>query len=776
MLSRVTIVDNVLDDTLDEVFEHVENVAEFLSTYFDVWPATAKIYRDSVCPENQIPLESPQDVKRLENFIGHLIVVIYPAGIGPGGILGLTLGIGASLLVKKRPKKQEQTDPYEDLKKRYSGTSNNKLSERSNTNRLRERIPDIFGEVVSIPDALSKSRIVSEGNMFYEYAFYCIGRGEYAINASDVKEGDKVVSNSGPDTVEIYGPGKKPGVDTPQLRVGPAITRPLTISYSDPEFEGPIDVTGSPGIEIETEGYGDFGFYLEFEVGEVPANGPALWIRLKIQKLNNDGSNLGAELQQDYYYGSGGSNEIRYAINHTGKIRFTMWRTGGTGIGVALTDVVIFEPDTAIAFGNVTTVYTRTRVPFESNYTDVDSASTDPAIVDLLNQHNASINAQNQQNREKESEDKQRKLNIKVTRKVPIINSDNSIGAIAASKKFSDILYAICVDPFLGNLDPSGVDVNNLRTTYNSVVSYFGNAKAAEFCYTFDDADMSFEEMFNTVAEAAFCKGYRRGSVLRVMFEKETTNSSILFNHRNKLPNSEIRTVIFGTRSGYDGIELEYQNLNAKMSGDSEGAKLYLAVPSDNSAAKPDKLRIDGVQNKLQAYFHAHRLFGRLQHQSMAVEFDATSEAMLLLPGERILVADNTRTGTMDGEVLSRSGSVLTLSQGVTLDPLKNYTIFMQNADGTIITKPVTQGDDNDKVVLGSTSGLILSLDDDLYARTTFEIVENESPRMQAFLVEEKDARDNFVTTVRAVNYDARYYEHDKDLINGIVDVNGELI
>jgi hypothetical protein len=777
-LSRVTIIDNVLDDTLDEVYEHVENVADFLFSYFDLWPSTAKIYKDVVSPENEIPLESPNDVELLEKFVGHLIVVIYPSGIGPGGVLGLVLGIGASWLVKKRPKKKEQTDPYEELKKRYGKKApNNKITARSNSDRVRERIPDIYGEVVSIPDAISKPVIVWEDGQYYEYAFYCIGRGEYSINATDVKEGDIVIPTTGANTVEIYGPNQTPGVSTPQLRIGPAITKPYLVSYSDPDFEGPIELLASPDIEIETEGVGEFAFVFELSYAGEEIQSTYAWLDLRIQRLNSNGTNLGAETQRYHYFGDGNGSNFRVSVPHVGKIRFTLKRyTIGSTATIKLIDFRIYEVNESQNFGNVTTVYTRTLIPQEIDFDErIQSVSTDPVVIEALNNHKSILAAKAQIERQQKTEDQQRKLNIKVTRKVPIINSNNTIGAIAPSKKFSDILYAISIDPFLGNLDPSSIDVNNLRTTYNAVVSYFGNAKAAEFCYTFDDANTSFEEMFSTIAEAGFCIGYRRGSVLRVHFEKEQINSSILFNHRNKLPNSEVRTAIFGTRSGYDGVEVEYQNLNVKMSGDSDGTKLYFPIPYDESAAKPDKLRIDGVQNKLQAYFHAHRLFNRLIFQKMAIEFDATSEAMLLLPGERILVADNTRTGTMDGEVESRVGAVLTLSQGVALDIAKSYTIFLQNADGTIITKPVTQGDAVNKVVLGSTSGLILALDDDLYARTTFEIVEGDSPRLQAFLVEEKEPSDNFVTTVRAVNYDARYYANDKDLINGIIDANGEL-
>lgn len=769
MLSKVTIIDNVLDDTLDEVFEHVENVADFLMNYFDQWPATAKLYRDEVSSENEIKIESPQDVRELRDFVGHLIVVIYPAGIGPGGVLGLVLGLGASLLVKKRKKKAEPTWTPPETK-----TTNNKVSERTNTHRLRERIPDIFGEVVSILDAIGEPDLVSEyPTGTFEYALYCIGRGEYAINAADVKEGNTPVIDDHPyNSIEIFGPYSNLATDEPQLRIGQPIARKATyaeLNSQSPPSHAPLLINAS-GTVLTTEGSGIYRFdflYNPHSTNNAPVRP---YIRIKIQKLNPDDSPLGDEIRVTAYAGYPTSLPFTYDTNHDGKIQFTFVKIGGTSDEkIYLTGLYDLLSLDSMEFGNVTIVYTRTLVEWVT-VDPIDTALLSPGFQEWINtvdgrkiydrQRAAATNR-------KAKEDTERKLNIRVTRKVPIINNDNSIGAIAGSKKFSDILYAICTDPYLGNLDPSAIDVNNLRTTYNDVIAYFGHARAGEFGHSFDDADMSFEEMFGIVAEAAFCYGYRRGDKLRVFFEKENDSSSILFNHRNKLPNSEQRTVLFGVKDNYDGVEIEYTE-------PTKGEKEYLFLPE--GSARPEKTTLAGVQNKLQAYFHAHRLLGRLLYQNTAVEFEATSEALLLLPQDRILVADNTRSDTFDGEIVSRAGDVLNLSQNVVFTPGSTYTIFLQNADGTIVTKAVTAGVMPNQVILASTSGLNLALDNDLYARATYEIVKDGSQRKQAFLVEEKEPKDNFVTTIRAVNYDARYYEHDKDLINDIVDQDGNTI
>jgi len=65
-----------------------------------------------------------------------------------------------------------------------------------------------------------------------------------------------------------------------------------------------------------------------------------------------------------------------------------------------------------------------------------------------------------------------------------------------------------------------------------------------------------------------------------------------------------------------------------------------------------------GITSRLQAYFHAHRQFSRQKYQNTITQFEATYEASLLKVGEKIIVADNTRTETYDGEILAVDGLV----------------------------------------------------------------------------------------------------------------------
>ena len=339
-----------------------------------------------------------------------------------------------------------------------------------------------------------------------------------------------------------------------------------------------------------------------------------------------------------------------------------------------------------------------------------------------------------------------------------------------ATTDAAQILTNICVDPFIGRRPLTEVDLESVLSTAESVTDYFGTTKASEFNYTFDADNLSFEETAQTIATAIYSQAYRQGSKIKLSFEKETDDSVLLFNHRNKLPQSETRSVRFGNASNHDGIEFVYAS-------PVDDALISINIPSDQSATNADKIESVGVRNGVQAYFAAHRAWNKIQYQNTLVDFEATQEADLLVTNDRILVADNTRTGTQDGEVTAVNVLELTLSQDVTFaGGGVTYTIFLQHIDGTVESIGITAGTADNKVVLANAPRLSLVTDQNKYARTGYNIVASNDARGTAFLVTEKQPNDNFTSRVGAVNYSDKYYTQDNDYLTGVVDIDGDAI
>lgn len=365
---------------------------------------------------------------------------------------------------------------------------------------------------------------------------------------------------------------------------------------------------------------------------------------------------------------------------------------------------------------------------------------------------------------------KERKLNMLVTRKLPRRISGATFSTeLYSTNDAADILSFVCLDVHLGNRNFTEIDFDSIYNSISEVKDYFGSSKVGEFCYTFDSDNLSFEESVKSIADAVFCTAYRRGNIIKISFERETEDSTLLFNHRNKLPGSETRTVRFGNQDDFDGVSYKFIDPE-------DDAQVTFYIPEDGSAINPKEVESLGIRNKLQAYMHAWRIWNKIRFQNVITEFTATQEADLLVNNDRILVADNTRSGTQDGEVISQNVLELTLSQNLNFEENSEYTIFLQLYDGTLDSIPVVAGSSARKVVLSRAPRLPLALDDDFYARSTFILVGSNEPRENAFLVSEKDSQSNFTSIIRAVNYDGRYYSNDKDFLTGTIDENGNYV
>ena len=76
------------------------------------------------------------------------------------------------LLAPKMPGAGSQSQPP---------SPNNALAARSNKQRLGGRIPDIFGEVWSVPDLIAPTYSIYDNNKEVEFSYMCVGRGKHEV-------------------------------------------------------------------------------------------------------------------------------------------------------------------------------------------------------------------------------------------------------------------------------------------------------------------------------------------------------------------------------------------------------------------------------------------------------------------------------------------------------------------------------------------------------------------------------------------------------------------
>lgn len=359
---------------------------------------------------------------------------------------------------------------------------------------------------------------------------------------------------------------------------------------------------------------------------------------------------------------------------------------------------------------------------------------------------------------------KERKLSMKATRRLPQRMLDGTFSEeLFATRDFADIICALARDPAVGGLSDVEVDFENIYAVAQEVEDYFGTAEARSFGYTFDDDQLSAEESIAIVAQACFSTAYRRGRVLRLVFERATEDSSLLFNRRNVIPGSYERTTRFGILKDQDGVELDYPDLAVRK------VRTYF-IPPDRSALKPRTAQVPGLSGFDPAYWHAWRDWNRMRYQNIGVQFEATQEAGLILRTERVLVSDMTRPERYEGEVEDQDGLQLRLSDPVDLDPMRDWVCFLQHVDGTTEAIGVTSwvpGVDEDadlyRVVLDTMPRLDLIIDSGVAVGTAkFMIATSDDGETRAFIVTEREPQSGFTERVSGVNYSFLYYQNDQ--------------
>lgn len=349
---------------------------------------------------------------------------------------------------------------------------------------------------------------------------------------------------------------------------------------------------------------------------------------------------------------------------------------------------------------------------------------------------------------------KERKLNCLVNRKLPV----DGTGPLQVTRSAGQALINLALDQYIGRRTSAEVDIAQINAEIAKVNAYFGSDLMSEFNYTIDDDNLSFEEIAGMVASSAFCEPYRFGSLTRLKFEQPQENAVLLFNHRNKVPLTEKRSYTFGVQKDYDGVELEYTS-------DVDDARIKYIIPEDITPKNPLKITTTGIRNEEQAKVRAWREWNKLRYKYMSCEAEVLDESELLIRNDRILVADNTVVDTQDGEVESVDGLIIQTSQPCTFDVGSDYFIHLQISNATVDVVPCTAGVDKYHVVLSRPPVQPLVVSDDRYVKTLYTLVRADQTEAQAFMLEELTPQTQMTNTLKASNYDARFYERDHDFI-----------
>lgn len=358
---------------------------------------------------------------------------------------------------------------------------------------------------------------------------------------------------------------------------------------------------------------------------------------------------------------------------------------------------------------------------------------------------------------------KERKLRLLSTR---LVKDWRNNDALIASKRIDDIIYHIATDPVTSSLTASDLDMTQISAEVDAQIAYFGTDLAAQFCGTFDNTDITTEEMLQTVAKAGFFTAYRLNNQVHLHFEKPQDYAVANFNSHNITPDSFEYGESFGARKGYDGIEVTYTD-------PTDDAQVTLKYPSNDFASNPEKIDLVGVRNKPQAHFAAMRAHWKNQLAYSTCEFTGADESGIVIPTNRINVANQNHADTQQGAVESleviNGQTVPMLSDAVDFGGKTQATIFVQTVSGVVDNIRCYPRDDY-SVVLSRAPSQPLSTAWDAVVRATYQFVTHDDLQRDSYIVTAKDVGENPLShRLTCINYDSRYYQNDSDFINNLI-------
>ncbi|ENT2138901.1 host specificity factor TipJ family phage tail protein [Acinetobacter baumannii] len=338
------------------------------------------------------------------------------------------------------------------------------------------------------------------------------------------------------------------------------------------------------------------------------------------------------------------------------------------------------------------------------------------------------------------------------------------------SRFIPDLVIELALHKLIGRRTLNEVNIEKLYSVFDEVVDYFGSEKMAEFNYTIDDANQSFEEILRMLAGVSCCNDRRLNRQIYFELERAGREPYLLFNHRNKKARTEVRTIRTKPENNYDGVEMTYVDSEAGW------IEKTLKIPNDQ-ITNPKKIEGYGIVYKQQAHIVAWRAWNKIQFQAINCRFSCFAEGELVGSGDPVAVVDDTRLAPtffgdpsqaiLSGEVLAWNGLNITGSQPCKLSTEHSFVIHLQLKSGYIDIIPVTQGQTDFDFVLSRPPVEALVTEGEV--KTVYSLSTDYRHDDDLFLVTTKRRAGVFENELTLVNLDERYYQNDSDIKNNLI-------
>ena len=520
------------------------------------------------------------------------------------------------------------------------------LSGEHNQNKLNNAIECAYGVNKLYPAYASIPYSLYENNEQYQYSLFCLGHGQFNVNASSARFEDTPLSQYTDVDMIVY----PPGTATPL--VNNAVFTAATVSNIE-LFGKNEDGYKKVQTAYDTNEPGTFINKIQCDVS-LPAG---------LYKLDVAGNVGTLEITATFEYRSVNNASVptsawmplfkfKKKLKTLTPQRYTLQLDVARGryqVRARRTNA----KDTDVRAGNI--------IKWESLRSFL-SADTDFGDVTLIA---VKARATNQLNNNAAN-----RFNILAQRKLPTWSPG---GGWTAPTETRNPVWAFC-DVFMatygGRLAASFLDLNDLYT-----LSLYYAANNIYFDYIFDQRSTVWE-VARSIARVGRGVPMLTGSQLTIIRDQAKTVAVAVFNQNNILAGSFQWSIKLPTVAETDGIEVEYMDETTWIA---ETVVCLLGTDTGNATSK---LKLPGCTDRTRAFQEGLYQRAVELYQKESIEFKTGLEGHLPLFGDLILVTHDVPRWGSGGVVLDITGTIVTLDNPVTFG-VGVHKLILRKKDGS---------------------------------------------------------------------------------------------
>jgi hypothetical protein len=548
------------------------------------------------------------------------------------------------------------------------------LAAQGNSARLDAAIPEHFGRMMAYLDLASQPYVEYAGNEQYLYQLFCLGRGEYSIEALRIE--DTPIASFDEITYEVVPPGGSLSLFPANVITAPEVSGQTLDCLSGTYAGNTITATGH-GLATGKNVYlgpsgGGAGTYAvvtapdanTFTVSGLSGSG-TISVSPWLGGFNANGSGtsantLGLDMvaTRGLYHANtttGGLDNV--SIQVAAECRPIDDSGNPTGAWASLASPTYSGATTTPQRYSLRSGVTPGRYQVRARRVDVkqtDStygheivwASLRAYLPDTGNYGDVTLIAMRMKASNNLSMQASRKVNVIATRKLPIWNGS----AWSAKTATRSIAWAAAYACKQLGLTDAQIDLAGLLTLDTTWA-----ARGDTFDARFDNF-ISFWEALSKIAGAGRAKPYMQGGVVRLVRDQAVSLPVALYSMRNIVKGSLSVEYLMPTPSTADAVDVSYFDQTSWSS------RKVRAMLAGSIAAVPAKIDLFGVVSRDQAFREGMYQAASNRYRRKIIHFATEMEGFIPSLGDLIAIQHDMPGWGQAGDVIAWDAPTLTLT------------------------------------------------------------------------------------------------------------------